>query len=84
MIGTKYYDTHSTLSISVFTRGAGGKLIVSDGEQTLAELELPASQTWQESAAAFSGGHARCALYFLYEGQGAIDLRAFALKEHLH
>ena len=80
MIGTKYYDTHSTLSISVFTRGAGGRLVVSDGEHTLAELELSASQTWQESVAAFSGGHARCALYFLYEGQGAIDLGAFALK----
>ena len=80
--GFKYFDLRKTKEISVTVRGGAGKITVRDGENgpVLAEVALTAGKEWHACAASLTGGGERSALYFTYEGSGAVDFLSFELK----
>lgn len=78
--GFKYFSPDGAKDISVTLRGNGrGKIIVSDGVNTLATVPVSPAEDWTAFSAPFRDPQGTFALYFMYLGDGAIDILNFTL-----
>lgn len=80
--GFKYFDLSGTTGISVEARGtAQGTLTVLSGPagDVLARIPISAGEEYDVFSAGLDSPDGVSALFFLYEGEGAMDFRAFTL-----
>ncbi len=80
--GFKYFDLRGTTGISVEARGtAQGTLTVLSGPagDVLARIPICAGEEHGVFSAGLDSPDGVSALFFLYEGEGAMDFRAFTL-----
>lgn len=80
-IGFKYFQMQGVTTIEVETRGNSGKLIVStswDGP-SYGEILLDDSAYWRIYSTSIEIPNGKQALYFTYQGTGAIDFKSFTL-----
>lgn len=79
--GYKYFSPEGATSISITIRGsARGHIVVSDGLNDLAKINILSSVGWQTFSAPFKTPHEKFALYFTFEGDGAIDILSFEMS----
>lgn len=79
--GYKYFSPEGATEVSVTIRGTGrGSISVSDGLNTLAKINILSSVGWQTFSAPFATPHEKFALYFTFNGDGAIDILSFELS----
>lgn len=78
--GFKYFSPDGAKGISITLRGNGrGKIIVSDGANTLATVPVSPAGDWTAFSAPFKNPQGTFALYFMFLGDGAIDILNFTL-----
>ena len=81
--GFKYFDFRGQTGVQVVTRGDGqGKLLVSLGKDTapFAEVPIRPSSSWAAAEAQIPALEGVQALYFRFQGTGAMDFKEFTLK----
>lgn len=79
--GFKYFSPAGAKNITVTVRGAGhGRLIASDGVNNLATLSVENSENWTEFSSPFKSPQQTFALYFIFLGDGEIDIKSFTLS----
>ncbi len=81
--GFKYFDFRGQTGVQVVTRGDGqGKLLVSLGKDAapFAEVPIRPSSSWAAAEAQFPALEGVQALYFRFDGTGAMDFKEFTLK----
>lgn len=82
--GFKYFQINETGRISVVTRGAGGKFVLSTSPEgaSCGEIAFDAATDWTESASApVALPKGKQALYFTYVGEGVVDFMGFRLEK---
>lgn len=78
--GFKYFSPQGASTVSVRLRGSGtGQIVVSDGSATLATVPVSPAEEWTAFSAPFKTPGQVFALYFLFLGDGAIDILDFTL-----
>lgn len=78
--GFKYFSPQGASTVSVRLRGSGrGQIVVSDGSVTLATVPVSPAEEWTAFSAPFKTPGQVFALYFLFLGDGAIDILDFTL-----
>ena len=78
--GFKYFTPQGADRITVTARGSGrGKLVASDGTNTLATIQLVPSERWTKFSAPFKNPEGEFELYLLFFGDGAADIAEFTL-----
>lgn len=78
--GFKYFSPAGAKNIAVTARGGGrGKLIVSDGLNNLSVISLSTDDGWKSFSAPFSTPREQFALFFIFIGDGDIDIKGFSL-----
>ncbi len=78
--GFKYFSPQGASTVSVRLRGSGtGQIVVSDGSATLATVPVSPAKEWTAFSAPFKTPGQVFALYFLFLGDGAIDILDFTL-----
>ena len=73
-------EIRTAKQITVETRGtANGEFTVRDGRNgpVAARIPVTPSENWTPHTAPLAIGNGRHALYFTYEGAGAVDFRTF-------
>ena len=78
--GYRYFDFRTAKQITVETRGnAEGEFVVRDGRNgpAVARIKVAPSEEWTCYSAPLSIGAGKHALYFTYEGTGAVDFMSF-------
>lgn len=81
--GFKYFDLRDTTRISVRVRGNGSGVISVCSSETgkkLAQISIASAKTWTDFSSPFQAGTGHSALFFIYEGTGAIDFLSFTLN----
>ena len=79
--GYKYFAPAGAKKITVTLRGNGrGQLIVNDGASNLASVPVSPSTGWTQFSATFTEPKEVYALYFMFLGDGAIDILNFELE----
>lgn len=80
MVGFKYFEFNGQVKLSVVSRGTGnGKYLIRlDGEKT-GEIIVRPSDEWEYFETAIEA-RGKQALYFSYEGSGAMDLLQIAFS----
>lgn len=79
--GYKYFSPDGATTLSVTIRGdARGFFTVTDGAgNMLSHVNILSSRGWQTFSAPFKCPRERFALYFTFEGDGAVDFLRFSL-----
>ena len=78
--GFKYFSPQGASTVSIRLRGSGrGQIVVSDGSATLATVPVSPAEEWTAFSAPFKTPGQVFALYFLFLGDGAIDILDFTL-----
>lgn len=80
VIGYKYFNFNGESEITVKTRNADGKFIVSCGGKSLGEIELSNINDWKMATAKVNLLKGILPLYFTYVGKGKIDFLEFEIK----
>ena len=83
IIGFKYFDLKGLKEISVKVRGtAKGVFLVSQTEQgdPFCEIPIEAAEFYQNFSGMSNVPNGTSALYFRFEGEGALDFLSFELK----
>ena len=81
--GFKYFAFNGERNIAVTTRGTGdGTLLVSTGKDTapFASVPITPSDGWTSHAAAFAPLTGTHALFFRFDGTGALDFMDFTME----
>lgn len=79
--GFKYFQLDAPGKIKVTVRGKGqGKLLVSVGERTLAQIAVSPGREWAEFTGTCEPITGETSLYFTYQGKGSIDFLNFTLE----
>lgn len=79
--GYRYFACGHARTLSVECRGGGrGDMVVRDGRNGVVVARIPVapSESWTAHSAAFTAGEGVKALYFTFEGEGAVDFIRFA------
>ncbi len=81
--GFKYFDLNGEAKVTVETRGSAGKMVIRTEEkgEPIGEIPIPAAKKWTRSTAKIALPQGKTALFFTYEGEGKIDMKAFTLGE---
>lgn len=81
IIGFKYFTFDATKKISVVTRKAKGKFIVTTqpGGESAAVMDLAGGDEWQKAEAELNVIDGTQALFFTYKGTGKIDFKEFEI-----
>ena len=82
--GFKYFDLSDTERLEVTVRGRGAGTLAVAGNETFSDLrsviKVGPGAGWERFGAALLPGGPKDALFFRYEGTGAIDFLAFELS----
>lgn len=77
LVGYKYFRFDGKVRLTLKVRGNGeGKILVSDGKETLGELEVFQAEEWKEISAVIEA-HDIAPLLLTYQGSGAVDFISF-------
>ena len=81
MCGYKYFSPDGATTLSVTIRGdARGFFTITDGAgNVLSHINILSSRGWQTFSAPFKCPREKFALYFTFEGDGAVDFLRFSL-----
>ena len=82
--GDRYFDFRTATQMTAEVRGnAEGKLVVRDGRNgpVAACIPITPSEEWTCCSAPLSIGKGKHALYFTYEGTGAVDFKSFCFDK---
>jgi hypothetical protein len=80
--GFRYFDFKSARKIFVTTRGNGnGEFVVRDGADiaVAAKIAVVPSKEWQTAEAPLNIADGTGALYFTFNGKGAVDFLRFEI-----
>lgn len=81
--GYKYFMFDSESEIDVTVRGKGSGFFVVTSERNsnpIAKIEINPTEKWSSFSAPFSVEKGKRALYFTFEGLGAIDFQSFTIR----
>jgi len=81
--GFKYFEFVDVLSISVKIRGSGNeKLKVRKriGDEIVSQISIDLSEEWTSFKAPLRIENGVSAIYFTYQGEGAIDVFSFVME----
>ena len=81
--GFRYFDIGNVTNISAKIRGKGSGILLVQSDPkgaVLAEIPIAPSKAWSVSTAKLDINPGIHALYFTFEGKGAIDFHSFTMK----
>jgi len=81
--GFKYFDFDDVSSISVKVRGSGkGKLQIRrrNGDEIVDQIPIDPSEEWTSVKSSLRIENGVSAIYFTYQGEGAIDVFSFVIE----
>ena len=79
--GYRYFDIQTAKLLTVEVRGTGrGEMVVRDGRidgNVVARIPVEPRESWDKFSSLLNIASGRQALYFTFEGEGAVDFMSF-------